>query len=159
MMFDSIKNKPQPIQKYLKTVGGYDAPLLMLISIEDGVAPYADRIFAGLNSVMDPDDVDDVEAESRVVATETLYFVADYSEHDIVLKMLDKIKSMMDEENRTVHISAFRHNCLGDIEETYSWACLLLEETKQEFGDKSGYKINDFENIDTWPGLEKYRPR
>ncbi|MEN8635468.1 hypothetical protein ABFV74_07030 [Pseudoalteromonas distincta] len=153
-MSKSLKSIPPLIQEHLNTVGGYDDPCFILINAEKDITPFISAIDAAIDSEIEPDDI---EYKRSVKATDNLYFILLYSEHEELLNMANKVLNVMSESEVVTHISVFRHNCLGEANETFLWSSLLLDETREEFGVNSGFKINDPQNMDTWPGLEKYR--
>lgn len=153
-MSKPLKSIPPLIQEHLNTVGGYDDPCFILISAEKDITPFISAIDAAIDSEIEPSDI---KYKRSVKATDNLYFILLYSEHEELLKMANKVLNVMSESEVVTHISVFRHNCLGESNRTFLWSSLLLDETREEFGANSGFKINDPQNMDTWPGLEKYR--
>lgn len=143
------KSIPSQVSKYLKNMDSYDDPCFMLISVEKDIAPLVEMIETEVDSEEHYD-------KTSIQITENLYFLSLDCTHEIMSNILTKLHKSMGELNINPHISVFRHNCLGEPEETFLWCEMLLNEVKEEFGDNGGHKVNDFQDRENWPGIKKY---
>ncbi|WP_375320655.1 hypothetical protein [Aliivibrio logei] len=148
-MSQLFENIPSQVSKYLKGMGSYDDPCFMLICVEKEITPFIEMIETEVDSEKPYD-------KTSIQITENLYFISLDCTHETMSNILAKLHKSMGESNINPHISVFRHNCLGEAEETFSWCGMLLNEVKEEFGDNGGYKVNDFQDRKNWPGIKKY---
>ncbi|MCD9526538.1 hypothetical protein [Photobacterium carnosum] len=148
-MSQLLKNIPSEVSKYLKSMDSYDDPCFMLINLEKDITPFIDMIETEVDSEKPYD-------KTSIQLTEKLYFISLDCTYETMFNILAKLRKGMNKLNMNIHISVFRHNCLGEPEQTFLWCGMLLNEVKEEFGGNSGHKVNDFQDRQNWPGIKKY---
>ncbi len=144
-----LKEVPVAIRKYLHGMDDYDDPCFILIHTEQNIEP----LLSVIELVVDDESP---YSKASIKISETMHFLSVDCEHETVSNALQKIDEVMSDLNIIVYQSAFRHNCLGTPEKTFSWCCQLLDEVREEFAGNNGYKVNDFQDRGNWPGIEKY---
>ncbi|WP_172562549.1 hypothetical protein [Vibrio furnissii] len=149
MMNKLFKEIPLSIQEYLEQMDDYDDPCFMLIHTEQNIAPFINTI----NSVI---DTEKTYSKVSIQASDYVSFYSLDCTHEVIERIVKKIHETLVGLNINIYQSAFRHNCLGEPKETFLWCCQLLGEAREEFSDNGGYKVNDFQDREKWPGIQKY---
>ncbi len=149
-MREIFKEIPNPIKTYLKSMDDYDDPCFLLINTDQNIAPLINAI----DSVIDSEEI---YSKESIAISDKLHFFSLDGNDETITHIVTKVHDTLGSLNIQLYQSAFRHNCLGEPEETFKWCCELLAEVGDEFSGNSGYKINDFKDRDNWPGIEKYK--
>lgn len=144
-----LKEIPDSIGQYLQSMDDYDDPCFVLVHVEQDIG----SLLGAIESVV---DAEKTYEKTSIPISNNLYFMSIDCTHNTMLSIIEKIHASMIDSNVITHTSVFRHNCLGNPKNTFSWCCLLLDEVRDTFTNGCGYKINDFKDRDNWPGIGKY---
>lgn len=144
-----LKEIPESVCNYFKGMDSYDDPCFMLISTDKSMTPLMDKIDSIVGSNKSSENI-------SILINDTLYFASLDCSNKKIHSIISKVQKGMRKVDVNTHISAFRHNCLGEPEKTFLWCGMLLDEVFDEYGSESGYKINDFQDRNNWPGIDKY---
>ena len=144
-----FKEIPPSIEKYLVSMDDYDDPCFLLIQTEQDITQFIKTI----TSVI---DAEVTYSKVSIQVSESVHFFSLDCTHDVIANIVRKVHEVLGASNISFYQSVFRHNCLGEPEETFLWCCQLLSEVRDEFTDNSGYRINDFQDRVNWPGIQKY---
>lgn len=144
-IFDDPNLRPeaQAFKAYLEELDQYEQPHFVLIRTS-AVDEIKAIILEGVAEIDKFDLYDDL-----------CVFCGEYDAEDMEDFISQYVMTQLKEQKLQAHIAVFRHNCLGEAYETFSWAMQLLSKVQAQSPNESGFAINDFQGED-WPGLSEY---
>ncbi|CAH0533208.1 hypothetical protein VST7929_01072 [Vibrio stylophorae] len=145
--FRALATIPDDIHSQLKQLGDYDDPCLLFI--------YSDAEKAPMQAIVQQVYCSQGQTDVLLYAvTEQLSFSYLFCDAKAAIALAQQLTTALNAHGMASKVSLFRHNCLGDIAQTYQWGLLQLSNL---MADTSCYAVNDFTDKANWPGIALYR--
>lgn len=142
----------EQIHSLLQQLGSYDDPCMLLLYANRPANWREQTLSAALESHRD-------NASQIVELTDKLSFVLVFCDSFSAQVIADDILAMAKPQGVTAYLALFRHNCLGEPIETFSWLGMQLSQLGQDAQVQEleqAQAINDFQDKANWPGIEQY---
>ncbi|WP_104041385.1 hypothetical protein [Vibrio hyugaensis] len=150
-MIDSINPSvlyqiPDAVKTVLKQFGSYDDPCLVLLYCD----ATQDVIDAAYQQVVEKNDC---EVSNWLYLEQNIRFCHLFCDYRNANFIAHDLTDVLSHKGYVAKVSLFRHNCIGDTQDTYRWnvtQLLALLETSDPVA------INDFCDKHQWQGINQY---
>ena len=146
----TIPNLTDEVRQELEILDAYDDPCFLHCYSKAG----ASALETALKSAASESDL---SPPSLMSLNESTHFALFYADTVDITVLADELVNGCSTANIPVKISFFRHNPIGKAEETFRWSLIQLKDLVEESNNDQSFAINDFQDRQRWPGIEKYQ--
>jgi len=143
----ALRQLPEAIKAMFAQVDSYDDPCFLYIYSNQAIKVQNQT----LSTLVDGICASLIPLTSISQNVSFTYLFCDYVDARVVTESLAQSLSQQDEQ---VKVALFRHNCIGDLAETYDWG---IQQLLALIPGESSFAINDFTDQKNWPGVAQYR--
>ncbi|MCE2570369.1 hypothetical protein [Motilimonas eburnea] len=146
---NSICESHEQVQQQLAELGSYDSPCFILITSNAAQQSVRKALNVGASRAQ-------IAISEPITLTKDTWLLVVNEAHTEVKILANEMLTLVKESGSLIWIGVFRHNSIGNPQQTLRWNVQQLQSLIQDNQNTSGLAINDFTDKRNWPGIEPY---
>ncbi|MBA5762512.1 hypothetical protein H2O73_09165 [Vibrio sp. 404] len=143
----ALRQLPEAVKSIFNQIDSYDDPCFLFLYSNQAINVQNSALLNAVDGICD----DIIPLTSIGQNVSFTYLFCDYVDARVVTESLAKSLSQLDAQAK---VALFRHNCIGDLAESYDWG---IQQLLAVISDQRSFAINDFTDQKNWSGVDQYR--
>ncbi|MGF1910448.1 hypothetical protein L4C38_13450 [Vibrio kasasachensis] len=143
----ALRQPPEPVKAMFKQIDGYDDPCFLFLYSDQAIDTQNNTLLNVIEGVCD-------ELIPLTPIGQNISFTYLFCDHIDARVVTESLTQALNAQGTWAKVALFRHNCIGDLDETYDWG---IQQLSAIVSDKHNFAINDFTDQQNWPGVAQYR--